>query len=169
MPPLVETFDFILNVSSSWSVHGLRHAIYRSHRLRSSRLAWFALVFFFCSLCCYLQLTLLYETILKKPILVKSDVYQTNSINFPNLVVCDLNQEEDKLLDYLDSGFGNSGMLHRFMAQMSKLELFEHVRSMLRDNITRTLNKYPLIAEQYKEYYRLSDPIYMDFSGENLQ
>ena len=168
MTPFAEFLDYILNVSGDWSVHGLHHALYRSHRPFGNKVIWLLLFFIFGFWCCYLQMSLLHEILFKKPITVNSEVTRLQTINFPNVVVCDLNQEEDKILEFLDGNFANSGMLHRFMVQLSKLELYQDVRTMLRNNVTRALQKYPLIALQYRKHYRKAGSSYRDFSGYHL-
>ena len=157
-------YQHVLEWANFGSIHGLHHALYSSYRNRLAKLFWSLIVLTFAVSCCYLQISLLYEILVKKPILVKSEFERVDSINFPNVVVCDLNQEFDKVLEYLNM-FGNSAEMHRLLIQLSQMELFTDFRSSIRRNITSTLMKYPMIAEDYHKSNQKCDPLYLEKFG----
>ena len=165
MGSVTEAYHHVLGLANFGSIHGLHHALYASFRAHLSKALWVFLVLFFCSLCCYLQVSLLYEILVRKPILVKSEVDRVDSINFPNVVVCDLNNENDKFQEYINL-FGNSGEMHRLLIQLSKLDLFQDFRGLVQQNITRALQKYPVIAQQYHTYNQKCDKAYLEQYGQ---
>ena len=93
------------------SFHGISQSILAGSRSFSSRKIWSAIFTLFVATCVYLQPKLIYEIIVVKPTTVQIKFVRAESIDFPNVLICDLNQEFDKTLTILDAQFGNSGLL----------------------------------------------------------
>ena len=79
------------------SFHGISQSILAGNRNYSSRKIWFTIFFTFLAICVYLQCKLLYDIFVLKPTIVEVKLIRAESIDFPNVVICDLNQEFDKM------------------------------------------------------------------------
>ena len=145
----------------SWAENGSFHAISQSilagSRSYSSRKIWSAIFTLFVAICVYLQTKLIYEILVLKPTIVELKFVRAESIDFPNVLICDLNQEFDKTLTILDAQFGNSGLLSTFSIQLSKNLLFEAMRREIRKNVSYVDN-FPWMKGRYEQYYGRMDP-----------
>ena len=100
--------DLALNWSFSASIHGVFHSLNAEKRY-SARIVWISLVSIFVVICSCLQFSLFYTFLIARPNVVELSFDRETSLNFPNIVICDLNQENDKLIGLLDLVHSGSG------------------------------------------------------------
>ena len=145
--------------SQNGSLHAINHFVLTSYRSYSTRKIWIILFTCFVSLCCYLQVKLLYDILIVKPRSVEVFYERASSANFPNLVLCDLNHEHDRIKSYVDAVYGNSSLMHIITMELAMAELFEAVRRELRNNVS-SISKYPVLRKLYKESYNYASSEY---------
>ena len=142
------------------SLHGIQHAILtRTGRTYFARKVWgliFATSFIFCI---YLQTKLIIDILINKPTTVDLIYERSTSANFPNVVICDLNQEMDRGTTAIDPILGNTSLITLLTFEISMNELFEPLRRELRRNLS-VLQNYDFLNQLFKDLYDRSDPEY---------
>ena len=139
------------------SVHGLNHFAQAGYRKYRFRLFW-AFIFVTVSFTLiYFQLKLFYEIAVKKPTVVERYYERKKTLNFPNVVICDMNQEYNNV-QMMSSGLTGGMDLIRFAMQLSLNLLYEPIKVKFQHNITKTAQEIPVLSEQYKQLYQNSEP-----------
>ena len=91
----------------------------------------------------------MHEVIIEKPTVVEMVNQRFKYLNFPNVIVCDLNQEYDLFMKFGQT-VGNTGEILQFIIQLAKNELFKAVRWQLQKNVTLALEDYPKLGKLYE-------------------
>ena len=78
------------------SLHGITHTLNAEKRF-SHRMLWAIVVMTFMFICSYLQISFLYTYLVVQPTVVDLMYEREESLNFPNVVICDLNQVRRQL------------------------------------------------------------------------
>ncbi|XP_075265776.1 uncharacterized protein LOC142358211, partial [Convolutriloba macropyga] len=151
--------ETVVKWSQYGSLHGITHTLNAEKRF-SHRMLWAIVVMTFMFICSYLQISFLYTYLVVQPTVVDLMYEREESLNFPNVVICDLNQEDDQWNAVLDVPGRKTGPLSRLLTQMSKNEMFESMRWEFRHNVTQTILKYPRVTQYYDEYYARANPEY---------
>ena len=90
------------------SVHGFNHFVRAGARRYLFREIWALIFAVFLLLFIYFQLNLFHEIVVEKPTVVEKHFVRSEIMNFPNVVICDMNQEHDKFKELMDFQFGNA-------------------------------------------------------------
>ena len=148
----------LLLCSDYSSIHGLRHFTLAGRRKYSFRILWASVFIAFTLVLILFQLNLLFEITVKKPTIVERYYKRPASLNFPNVVICDMNQEFDQFTNVISSSFGNVTNLIMLSMQLSVNLLYETIRLGLRQNVTRVIEEFPFLSEKYSNGYSQADP-----------
>ncbi len=154
----VQLLERLTKLGLKNSICALYYAIIPTHRSHTHRVGWQFLLITCFLFCLNYQTQFLHTVIVKKPTLVENTFQRKSSFYFPNVVVCDMGQERDKILQFLNPTTGNSGELSMFLMQVAMLDLYEAARRSIRENVTASMAKYPYLAEQYRRYSQMVDP-----------
>ena len=139
------------------SFHGVPHCSLSSSRSYFARKIWLVIFVTFLFICIFLQAKLLHEIIVEKPTVVDVFYERAKSVNFPNVVICDLNQERDQIRQFLDPTFGNTSEISLLAIQIAMNDLFEPLRRQVRKNVS-FLSNFPLLENQFETYVSYGDP-----------
>ena len=112
----------LYNCSEYSSVHGINHFVRAGARKYLFRVLWAGVFAVFLSLFIYFQIDLFHEIVVEKPTVVEKHHIRSDTLNFPNVVICDMNQEHDKFENFTNANFGN----------VSGLDLFPLCRSLVK-------------------------------------
>ena len=93
------------------SVHGINHFVRAGARKYSFRVVWAGIFAVFLSLFIYFQVDLFHDIVVERPTVVEKHYIRSDTLNFPNVVICDMNQEHDKYKRFVDTNYGNSSSL----------------------------------------------------------
>ena len=143
------------------SIHGVQHFMRAGLRKYQFRILWASVFAVFILAFMYFQFNLFYEIAVKKPTIVERYYKRVNSVNFPNVVICDLNQEYDHFDHVASTVMGNITDMILISAQLSLNIMYEPIRTRLRKNITEVLTDFPLLSRQYLAAYSRSDEEWM--------
>ena len=157
--------DKLVNWAQNSSLHGVSNAVLASKsRTLKARVIWLALFLVFTSICIYFQSKLFYQIVVEKPTVVELKFERSKLVNFPNIVICDLNLDLEKFLK-LTENLGNFGLLGMQFIQLSFHDLYQVVRMAARENLTNLIEKYPLLDQQYRNYYNAADDALISMFG----
>ena len=149
----------IIDWAHAASLHAVNHFIVVSERSFIARKIWAFIFACFVLSCCYLQMSLIIDILINKPTSVEIIYERAKSVNFPNLVLCDLNQENDQSKEFGDRVFGNSSLMQILTFELALGELFEAVRRDFRKNLS-SVSKYPALQKLYNLSYKYAAPEY---------
>ena len=155
--------ECILDWAQNASLHAVQHFIVASGKSFTARKVWAFLFAVFVLFCCYLQMSLIVDIFINKPTSVEIIYERAKYANFPNLVLCDLNQENDKGQAFGDKAFGNSSLMHVITMELALGDLFEAVRRDFRKNLS-SVSKYPALQKLYSLSYDYATPEYRNSS-----
>ena len=151
----------LFSCSEYSSLHGVHHFVHAGTRKYRFRLLWAFIFLAFTLMLIYFQLNLLYDIVVKKPTVVERYYKRSESINFPNIVICDLNQEHDNFAMFTDIYYGNVSALNRLGIQLALNLLYEPIRAKFRQNSSRAADEYPILSKQYKVGYAQANPLWI--------
>ena len=162
-----DKMDKIVNWGTNSSIHGISHFVLSGNRSFKNRYFWLTVFTAFTTICLYLQVSLLYQIFVEKPTIV--DVFHTreNYLNFPNVVVCDMNQKHDKVIEYFKA-YGNGSRMTEFVVQMSKNNLYEVVRRQFRNDTSWASEIHPILTKQYAEAWAAMIPPWADIFSKSF-
>ena len=153
----------LLTCSEHSSIHGVQHFVWAGKRKYIFRVLWASIFVALTLTLTFFQLKLFYEIVVNKPTTVERYYERADSLNFPNVVICDMNQEYDNFDHLAATGLGNITNLIMLTTQLSLNLLYEPIRLKLRQNITKVLEEFPLLSQQYVQGYSQADPNWMEF------
>ncbi len=154
----------IIHFADEANVHCVRHSVFKTHRGYLCRVVWLLLLLSFFLFCLYMQMSLVYTIAIVKPQTVDHGFKRAEKMDFPNIVLCDLAPEQDKLFKFF-APMGNIGLLMQHMGQISKSYLFEVVRNEMKSNLSAVFVKYPKLEENHVSAGALADPSWLSLIG----
>ena len=150
--------ESLYSCSEYSSLHGVHHFVRAGLRKYGFRVCWAAVFVLFTTLLAYFQFNLFYEIVVKKPTVIERYYERTEWLNFPNVVICDMNQEFDKLKNLAETTYGNITILVLLTMQLSVSLLYQPIRLKLRENTSLALDEFPILSQQYADGYSHADP-----------
>ena len=155
--------ESVIDWAKNGALHGVNHFAAVSERSFTFRKLWAFIFACFVLLFCYLQMKLMMDIFVTKPTSVEIIYERAKSANFPNIMLCDLNQENDKGKEFADRVFGNSSLMHILTLELAMGDLFEAVRRDFRKNLS-SVSKYPELQKLYNLSYEYATPQYKNRS-----
>ena len=150
--------DNFITWSETSTIHGVANSLYVTRsRGSSSRKLWRVLVLTFMLTCLYFQSKLIWEIFVDRPTVVDVQLRYPDQIKFPNVVICDMNQDLYRFLE-ISSAIKDIGILALIFIQLSWFDLYVPLRHLARKNVSEMIERYPLLEDQYEEYYKTADP-----------
>ena len=153
--------DLFFKWVSETSLHGIRFAFSITSRPNFSiRKIWRFIVIISVIICLFLQIKLLIDIIVVKPKVVNINFELKSELRFPNVVICNLNPRLSGIIE-TSKQYGNIGYLGAFFVQMNTNLLYDPVRRLAQQNLTKWEEKYPRLEKQYQEYRKHVDPKFL--------
>ena len=144
------------------SLHGIRHGFVSDGKRKFAwQIIWRLLFCAFFVTCVALQSSLLYEIVYKKPTDVSVQYTRKESINFPNVVLCDMNPDLQPAVELSERTFGSQSvlLLMNHQIHLAFATLYFAARNEAIRNLTEFIQKYPIMARQYETYYNQTTPL----------